>query len=841
MQSIIVQAKSLAAPSSTSTEIISKMEDLKVQAMEKAAHTMSKSFNAKTKNSKFSWLMQKIMEILALEEPPPAQHRFAFENCKKAAKFNSTLIKNTDYDFLKACRKQKGSIVSPGTEFRSIKNLQLLFSHHEDWKEFKSIISNGCDYKLENPVDEETRKSDLKAMIKRGNHKSTSKNKNFKVLEKAFSKEVKLGWSIPVTIKAITKIKNAFVIPLGVANQYSIDETGQRIPKQRVTHDATFPTPSGDSVNNRTIDALLQQCIYGQCLRRVIHAIHRLRLAKPSTKIMMSKYDLDAAYRRLHVRHDQALQCVTIIGDIAYIPLRLPFGVAAGPSIYSTISETIFDLTNDILNDKTWDIDHINSPLQSELEKPFYLDDSLPFETLQPLEVYIPLRHTFCDGYIDDFLSVGLDEADLLRRSQEAPTLAVHSVFRPVHDDEPIHRDDAISAKKLKGEGTPSEQKIMLGWLICTRSCRIYLPKDKELAWLTDIQSLLTSTFVETKELESIIGRCNHIGYILPNARYFLNRLRHLLMRCQRYGKQSLQQWEKEDLELWKKFISHASLEGVSFNNISFTKHNQHILTDASEFGLGGYNPNTGRAWRFQLLPWMHKCMHINILEFIACIIGIWLEILFNKESKQHNFLKVRALTDNSSAVGWLYKSSFNPKSHLQHDIVARKFATLLLENETAITSQHTPGQSNIIADSLSRDFHLPNKQLTFILKSLYPSQVTQNFQILETLPREIISWISSLRATSTKLSAPPSKPERSKTGTLFGGANSLSALVSKINTLKNMGEKTKSKFCQPLQKVYEEMKMAEQADLLSPAAQYHPPSETYVRPFGRTFGATRL
>jgi len=179
MQSIIVQAKSLAAPSSTSTEIISKMEDLKVQAMEKAAHTMSKSFNAKTKNSKFSWLMQKIMEILALEEPPPSRHYFAFENCKKAAKFNASLIKNTDYDFLKACKKQKGSIVSPGTEFRSIKNLQILFSHHEDWKEFKSIIADGCDYKLESTVDEATRKSDLKAMIKRGNHKSASKNENF--------------------------------------------------------------------------------------------------------------------------------------------------------------------------------------------------------------------------------------------------------------------------------------------------------------------------------------------------------------------------------------------------------------------------------------------------------------------------------------------------------------------------------------------------------------------------------------------------------------------------------------------------------------------------------------
>ena len=248
------------------------------------------------KNPNLSWLMQKISQILSLEELPPKKHYFVFKNSKKAAKFNTSLIKNTDYDFLKACHKQQGSIVSPGTEFRNIDHLKILFSLHEDWKEFRSIICNGCNYKLEDTVDETTRKADLKAMIKRGNHKSALEEKNYKVLEKAFTKEVELGWSIPVSLKSILKIKNLFVIPLGIANQYSIDEEGRRIPKQRVTHDATFPTPSGDSVNNRTIEALLQQCIYGQCLRRVVHGIHRLRLAHPNTSIFMSKYDLDAAY-----------------------------------------------------------------------------------------------------------------------------------------------------------------------------------------------------------------------------------------------------------------------------------------------------------------------------------------------------------------------------------------------------------------------------------------------------------------------------------------------------------------------------------------------------------------
>jgi len=94
--------------------------------------------------------------------------------------------------------------------------------------------------------------------------------------------------------------------------------------------------------------------------------------------------------------------------------------------------------------------------------------------------------------------------------------------------------------------------------------------------------------------------------------------------------------------------------------------------------------------------------MHINLLEFIACTIGIWSEIIFEKQMDKTKFTKIKALTDNSSAVGWLYKSSFNPKTRFLHANVARKLARILLETESCISSQHTPGKNNIIADSLS-------------------------------------------------------------------------------------------------------------------------------------------
>ena len=76
---------------------------------------------------------------------------------------------------------------------------------------------------------------------------------------------------------------------------------------------------------------------------------------------------MDAAYRQLHVIAAMAVLTITILKKIAYILLRLPFGVANGPNDFSLLSEPIMDLTNDILRDKEWDPTEIRSPLQPEL------------------------------------------------------------------------------------------------------------------------------------------------------------------------------------------------------------------------------------------------------------------------------------------------------------------------------------------------------------------------------------------------------------------------------------------------------------------------------------------
>jgi hypothetical protein len=90
--------------------------------------------------------------------------------------------------------------------------------------------------------------------------------------------------------------------PLGCPKQSTINEKGEHVPKHRMTHDQTFPGPSSLSVNKRVIHHLLPPAnVYGFTMKRVIHYIVSLRQNNPSTKIFLSKFDFDAAYRRCHL------------------------------------------------------------------------------------------------------------------------------------------------------------------------------------------------------------------------------------------------------------------------------------------------------------------------------------------------------------------------------------------------------------------------------------------------------------------------------------------------------------------------------------------------------------
>ena len=547
----------------------------------------------------------------------------------------------------------------------------------------------------------------------------------------------------------------------------------------------------------------------------------------------MAKLDLDAAYRRLHMLAKMAVLTITIIKKIAYILMRLPFGVANGPHDFCLISEPLIDLVNDILEDETFDPNTTHSPLRSKLREPKErYDENTPFGEARELFVPIPFSYASADGYIDDLITLMLDLGNWSKKGSNAAPLAVHTLFHPTDENDSLPRDDPASIRKLDGEGTPDERKIILGWTVDTRLLRIFLPGEKATKWLREIKQILRQDEIKTKQLETTIGRLNHAGYIIPQARYFLNRMRHLLTKCKQHGKQKIPRAVKEDLKLWVRFIDKTTRKGIDINNITFTKNTITLYSDACEHGIGGYFSN-GKAWRYSLPPHWIGQLSINLLEFVAAAVTIVL--LLSTSDEPH---KPLALTDNSSALGWLYKASF-PSSMETHNKTARWLAEQLIENDAALYSQHIPGRFNAIADMLSRDHHISDEQLTFIFRSIYPEQTPRSFAI-SPLPTTITSWISSLVPSSINKTASLPKPCRSKLGALTDGNDSFEVLESKMNGLLNLSS-TSELNCYPLlQAAVVETNTAKQKDTASLEKPLSPPSRMYVRYSGRTYGQTR-
>ena len=240
-----------------------------------------------------------------------------------------------------------------------------------------------------------------------------------------------------------------------------------------------------------------------------------------------------------------------------------------------------------------------------------------------------------------------------------------------------------------------------------------------------------------------------------------------------------------------------------------------------------------GNAWRYSLPPQYIDKLSINLLEFIASTITIYLTITTSNHPH-----KILALTDSLSALGWLHKASF-PQSHHIHNKVARHLALSLIDHDSSLYSQHIPGRFNVVADMLSRDHHISDKQLTFILRTIYPTQTPQNYR-LSPLPPKIIEWLHSLMPSLTKPPASPPHRSRNKLGALTDGRDSCQALASKMNGLTSSLSTSKHISSPPLRAAVEEMSTAQQRKIDLPAQPLKPSSHMFARPFGRIYGQTR-
>ena len=713
------------------------------------SNLLKESKPARKKHKSSSKLVNLIRTAFQSTCVGPSPSRFQFDNTTASAEHNLNVLKSVNFDVAKAVENEKGSCLSPNTEFRDAAVISPLFDLHEDGSKLSIITTEGASYPFDETLDysEDLARDDLIAAISKGNNKSTSGKEEF--LKLVYNKEVTRGWALPIPAEAVTLIPGIAVTPVGVAKQFSIDESGAVIRKDRMTHDCSQPGVSGLSVNLRVVKDKLEEVQFGFCLMRILYQIHQLRVENPHTPILLSKFDFDSAYRRMYVRLYYALLCTTIIGPIAYILFRLPFGSSPAAGLFSLLSEFVVDLSQALVEDASWDPSTLKSSLASMIPPPIYQVG--PFTYAKELLVDISTKGISIECYIDDMIIVCLDSARNIERALNAIPLILDTIFRPILG-EWVTRMPILNYAKTMAESRLEEIKIILGWLINTRTMRIHLPDDKVNMWVRDLNSLISQADEEAtitfQELESMIGKLNHTCFIVKEGYFFLNRLRYRLKmtKLNRIQHGRFDAMERLDLLLWKDILLNlrASSFGRSFNSILRTVIEIVTISDASLFGMGGYFivGNYGFGWRYELPADLLGVFTLNFLEFLA---SYW---TLKTPARLRQGTKFLSISDSMNSLSWMTKNKFNPHLQPMHDIIARAYGRLVSETDCSNDKSHIEGSLNIVTDSFSRDTHFPPSLHVEQLRKCDQTKdlLPEFFEIYEENSESLSSWLYAIK-----------------------------------------------------------------------------------------------
>ena len=121
------------------------------------------------------------------------------------------------------------------------------------------------------------------------------------------------------------------------------------------------------------------EMVYGWCLPRILHYIVAVRLVFPAKLIFISKYDYSDSYRRIAHSAKAATQTIAILGELAYLALRLTYGGSPNPPTWCMFSELV---ANEICRCVAWDPRILHSPAQPVPPPP--TTETQRFDTCQP-------------------------------------------------------------------------------------------------------------------------------------------------------------------------------------------------------------------------------------------------------------------------------------------------------------------------------------------------------------------------------------------------------------------------------------------------------------------------
>ena len=339
----------------------------------------------------------------------------------------------------------------------------------------------------------------------RGNHLSARQFTEFLRIEMGDMR--KKGIFIVIPYDLVRHLDGLRLSPMGVVPQRN------RRPRTIIDY-------SYSNINQATHKLTPQESMqWGRTLQRILWYIYYAD--RRHGPVMLSKTDLSDGFYQLHLSPSGALQLAMPFpsnhgeSPLVAVLTRLPIDWTESPPAFSAATETIADITNQLLEES------LSMPPSHPLETlastpvPIVPSQPDPFRFKEAGPIRPPLAYV--DVYLDDFIKVVQGWYNALR-TRRTLFHAIDSVFRPNGPGD-YHRKEPNSRKKLlQGDAFWSTQKIILGWFIDTLAMTITLPQHRQDRLLELLQSTIQRKSMDKIGLQKLLGELRSMALALPGS-----------------------------------------------------------------------------------------------------------------------------------------------------------------------------------------------------------------------------------------------------------------------------------------------------------------------------------
>jgi hypothetical protein len=568
--------------------------------------------------------------------------------------------------------------------------------------------------------------------VRRGPHKSCLSHLGF--IRTEMLDFVKKGYWMVLPYRLVKDLPHLRLSPLGVIPQ--------RERRPRLIVDYTF-----NGVNEETVKMMPNEAMqFGRALERVLYSIHH---ANPHFgPVYVSKTDLADGFYRLPLTSSGIPNLGVILPrfpneeQLVAFPLVLPMGWVESPPAFCAATETVADLANhlppshtlplhpledvaatlpEVVPQQDSQCDHLRSRSATEA-KP------LKRHVLRPFRRPVALH----DIYVDDFIS--LVQGSPWRRRQHIRGLlhSIDRVFRPLDEyDSPI-RQHVPSVKKFqKGDGSMQVVKGVLGWIINTAQGTLELPLHRRQRLAAIFADVKGQTRMALSKWHKILGELRSMAIGVPGSKGLFSTLQAALQHTEENRvritpamRDQLADFELLADDLGQRPTSIAEL--VPDHPVAIGPH------DASGQGMGGaWLPTTTNSnlspllWRAEFPASIQQDL-VSDSNPTGSINNSQLELAGNIAHQdvlvQHVDCSQRTIVplgDNIAQVAWQHKGSvttLGPTAYLLrlNSLHQRHFRYLAKPD-------YIPGPLNVMADDLSRLWHLSDSQLLSHFELHYP------------------------------------------------------------------------------------------------------------------------